>query len=202
MCLRPATVVLTPHVRGHSIVRVWWKERFIDDLQNYAERWPNELDTVARFLRLAEEWPDCLKREHLPGHVTASAWVVDGRAEAVLLLHHRKIGRRLQPGGHADGDPDLRRVALRELGEETGLTGSIDRRLIFDIDIHTIPPWNGAPRHLHYDVRFLVRTAARPVPRANDESEDVGWFALDRVTEWIDERSIERMVEKTQSLFG
>ena len=43
------------------------------------------------------------ERSHPPGHFTGSAWLVSADGERVLLTHHRKLGRWLQLGGHADG---------------------------------------------------------------------------------------------------
>ena len=64
--------------------------------------------------------PDALLRSCAPGHLTSSALVVDADAERVLLLEHRKLRRWFQPGGHADGEANLARSALREAGEEIG----------------------------------------------------------------------------------
>ena len=47
--------------------------------------------------------------------------------QRVLLTHHRKLDRWLQLGGHADGDRDLARVALKEAEEESGLAGLVGR---------------------------------------------------------------------------
>jgi 8-oxo-dGTP pyrophosphatase MutT (NUDIX family) len=81
---------------------------------------------------------------------------VDRDRRRLLLIHHRALGRWLQPGGHADGDPDLVAVARREAVEETGVD---DPDLLvpgpFDLDVHVIPERRGVLAHLHYDVRFL-----------------------------------------------
>jgi 8-oxo-dGTP pyrophosphatase MutT (NUDIX family) len=64
--------------------------------------------------------PEPLSRSQPAAHFTGSAVVTDGRR--VALVHHRKLGRWLQPGGHVeanDGD-DLLATALREAAEETG----------------------------------------------------------------------------------
>lgn len=117
-----------------------------------------------------------------------------------LLLHHRKHDRWFQPGGHADGDADILRVALRETGEETGLSEEHIRLLspmIFDV--HRIPASARGPAHTHYDLRFLVDIDHRPVP-GNDESHQVLWVPLAEVPRFNNNRSIFRMVEKTRRL--
>lgn len=109
------------------------------------------------------------------GHFTGSAFLVSADGARAALMHHRKLDRWLQPGGHADGDCDLRRVALREAEEETGLTGLTAEAAIFDLDRHWIPDRPGEPGHWHYDVRFLVRAGSDETLRGNGESKALAW---------------------------
>jgi 8-oxo-dGTP pyrophosphatase MutT (NUDIX family) len=39
----------------------------------------------------------------------------------VLMMFHLKLQMWLQFGGHCDGDTDIRRVAIREFHEESGI---------------------------------------------------------------------------------
>ena len=135
------------------------------------------------------------------GHVTGSVWVIDRERSCALLTHHRKLDKWLQPGGHADGDPDILRVALREAREESGLEAiQAVSEQIFDIDIHTIPARGREPEHLHYDVRFLIE-ADRGAPLAvSEESRSLAWIPLGRIVELNPEESIARMVAKTRRL--
>jgi 8-oxo-dGTP pyrophosphatase MutT (NUDIX family) len=94
------------------------------------------------------------------GHLTGSAIVVSADGSRVLLLHHRKLDRWLQPGGHGDsGETTGEEVALREAREETGLRGlrlrpGAPRPL--DVDVHDIPARAGELAHEHLDLRYLV----------------------------------------------
>lgn len=127
-------------------------------------------------LSFLDEHPDALERSSTTGHFTASALVLDARRERALLTHHVKLGRWLQIGGHCDGDANAAGVALREVREESRLTGLlIDPRPI-DLDIHTIPARPGEPEHQHLDVRFLVHAPGRAEPRPNHESLEMAWF--------------------------
>ena len=59
----------------------------------------------------------------------------------VLLMHHTKLDKWFQLGGHCDGDPDVINVAIKEASEESGIKNIKPLSLeIFDIDIHLIPP--------------------------------------------------------------
>ena len=147
-----------------------------------------------------ETEPDCFLRRHLERHFTASALVLDGEGEQVLLMHHRKLDRWLQPGGHADGESDLLAVAQKEVFEETGLGGLKALSLRpFDLDIHLIPARKSVPEHYHYDVRFLF-TADRNQPLAiNHESKDLRWVDLELARELTGSESVSRMLDKAKA---
>jgi len=118
---------------------------------------------------------DCFERSCAPGHFTGSAWLVDRSGQRVLLTHHRKLGRWLQLGGHADGDADLARVALREAEEESGLTDLVVEAEIYDLDRHVIPARGSEPEHWHYDVRFVVSANGSEAFVVGDESHALAW---------------------------
>jgi 8-oxo-dGTP pyrophosphatase MutT (NUDIX family) len=124
-------------------------------------------------------------RDAATGHVTATAFVVDRTRNKTLLVRHRKLGRWLPPGGHCDGDSDVRRVALREAREETGLKSLhlIDRR-VFDIDIHAIPASVREPEHKHFDVRFLFEADQEEPLAISAESDGLCWIPLHTLTSY------------------
>ena len=135
-------------------------------------------------LTFIDEHDDALHRSCLPGHLTGSAWVVDHRAERGLVLHHAKIQRWVQPGGHADGEADLARVALTEATEETGIDGLQVWTVPVDVDIHLFvnrKPGSTEPDHLHLDLRFLVRAPHGAVAVGNHESEALRWVTDDEL---------------------
>jgi 8-oxo-dGTP pyrophosphatase MutT (NUDIX family) len=172
-------------------------------LEEHTTRFPEEAAYLRRATVFVKDDPDCFERDAWPAHVTGSAWVVNPARDHVLLMHHRKHGQWFQPGGHADGDADVIRVALRETAEETGLPAERIRLVdgaVFDVDIHAIPAGPLGPRHDHVDLRFLVEIDDRlPVP-GNDESHEVIWVPLARVSRYNNNRSTYRMVEKTRRM--
>ena len=164
-------------------------------LAAYRERWPQESATVTRFDAFVDSHPDCFHRSCRVGHITGSAWIVDPAGDRVLLAHHRKLGRWLQPGGHSDGDPDTLAVALREAREESGLDVRALDDAIFDIDVHEIPARGREPAHLHFDVRFLVQ-AEHDRFAVSEESHALAWVPATGLGALTDEESVLRMARK------
>jgi 8-oxo-dGTP pyrophosphatase MutT (NUDIX family) len=152
---------------------------------------------AARFTDFVSAHPDCFERSCVPGHVTGSAWLVSADRSQVLLTHHRKLGRWLQLGGHADGDPDTARVALREAAEESGIARLVlgDPRPL-DLDAHAIPARAGEPAHVHYDVRYLVVAPPAAVATPSDESLALRWFDLARALDVEHDESVARLWRK------
>src|SRR5690242_14262238 len=148
-----------------------WLRAFAD----YGRRHPDEGEAVALFSHFATRNADAAARELRHGHLTGSAWLVSADGERVLLTHHRKLDRWLQLGGHADGDADLARVALREAEEESGLLDLEVETIVFDLDRHRIPARGDEPGHWHYDVRFVVRARGSEAFVVGEESHALAW---------------------------
>lgn len=142
-------------------------------------RWTED-DMRKRVLEFCEEHDDALHRTCVKGHLTGSAVVVDRSRRAVLLIHHVKLGRWLQPGGHADGEGDLAQVALREAIEETGIADLSVVMPAISLDIHSIPKHKKDPPHLHLDLRFLVIAPPGSEPDPDlTETHGAGWFTAE-----------------------
>jgi 8-oxo-dGTP pyrophosphatase MutT (NUDIX family) len=171
-------------------------------LNRYRTRFMDEVAYVRRAISLISQDENIFDRAR-PLHITASTWVVNPDRTLVLLLHHRKYGQWFQPGGHADGDADVLRVALRECAEETGIDSSqiklIDPEL-FDVDIHTVPTIGGVQAHGHIDLRFVVEIDDRLDLPGNNESHAVKWFELHEIMHYSKFRSTYRMLEKTRAM--
>jgi len=162
-----------------------------------------EAEALERLTQFVKAHPDCFERSLLIGHVTGSAWVLDRDRTHALLTHHRKLNKWLQLGGHADGDPDILRVALREAREESNLDEIHPvSEAIYDIDIHAIPARGAEPEHFHYDVRFLLEADRNAPIRASHESRSIAWTQLDQIAALNPEESMTRMVAKTKGYPG
>src|SRR6185295_8140294 len=104
-----------------------------EQIQHYTATHSNEFEFASKFIELLNH-PDAFQRTHLPGHITGSTFIVSEDFSQTLLVHNAKLNRWLQPGGHADGDKNVERVALREGNEETGIQNlTLVTPEIFDI---------------------------------------------------------------------
>jgi 8-oxo-dGTP pyrophosphatase MutT (NUDIX family) len=159
--------------------------------------WPDEDEAAGLFGELLGDTANPFLRDRLEGHFTASSWLVSADGRRALLTHHRKLDRWLQPGGHADGDLDLARVALREASEESGLPGLRVEGGVFDLDRHWIPERKGVPGHWHYDVRYVVRAGEDERFVVGEESHDLAWLDVEAIAadESMDP-SLRRMARK------
>ena len=177
------------------------RQELLNLLLQYKTPFMEEAAYQMRAIEFVKRHAECFYRELWPGHVTGSSWVVNPQRSHVLMLHHKKHDQWFQPGGHADGHSDILAVALRETSEETGLDPSEIKLLssdIFDIDIHAIPEIGHEPAHEHVDIRFLVEIDSSLPLAGSDESHQVIWVPLGRVSSFNNNRSTYRMVEKTR----
>lgn len=171
----------------------------VSAITSYEATSDEERDFVARFLSLLEH-PRCFHRDHLPGHITGSAWIVNEQHTRTLMVHHGFLKRWLQPGGHAEGEENIFSVALREAREETGVAiFTIPSRALFDIDIHRIPARKDFPDHDHYDIRFLFEADETTPLKISDESTDLKWVGMDMLETFTKEKSVLRMRNKSIS---
>ena len=174
----------------------------LDELRAYAPSDAREREMRDRIVALIEaDGPAAFDRGNLHAHVTASAWIVSPARNRVLLLHHRKLDRWLQLGGHVDGDHDVRRAAAREAREESGLqTLRPLGPAIYDVDVHAIPARDGEPAHEHHDLRFAFEADPREPLVRNEEANDVRWVPLAEVESYGIDDSVRRLVRKTLRL--
>jgi 8-oxo-dGTP pyrophosphatase MutT (NUDIX family) len=145
-----------------------------------------EAQDLAQIRAFVALHPDPFDRRIVAGHLTGSALVVSAEGTQTLLLHHRKLDRWLQPGGHADpGEDSGEEVALREALEETGLPGLLLHPTAprpLDVDVHDIPARGAEPAHQHLDLRYLVVAPAGAVfSRSAEETRDMRWVSWDEV---------------------
>ena len=157
-------------------------------------RAPDECPDAVRHAVLAflHARPDACRRDCVPGHVTASALVLDDTGGKVLLTLHHRLRRWVQMGGHCnDGDAggqddaDIAAAALREATEESGIAGLRLEPELAAVHVHPVVCSLGVPTR-HLDLQFVARAPAGAPIAISDESLDLRWFPADGLPEGAD----------------
>lgn len=153
--------------------------------------------------------PDHLLRDNLIAHFTASIWTVNKERTKTLMAYHNIYDSWAWLGGHADGEEDLKEVALRELQEETGVAHA---RLVSEdiLSLETltvnshIKKGRYVPSHLHLNVTYLAEADENEELVVNeDENQAVRWFTFEEALKaskepWMVERVYKKLVEKSK----
>jgi 8-oxo-dGTP pyrophosphatase MutT (NUDIX family) len=144
------------------------------------------------------------RSSYVPGHVTASCFIVDPPSGRLLLHHHRRLDRWLQMGGHLEPGESAPEAALREGREESGLPDlELMSDEVLDVDVHDIPAGKGEPDHSHFDVRYIARTAQpESIMIDRTESNELAWVELDRAIPMMNEEGSKRVMLKISRLLG
>lgn len=135
-------------------------------------------------LQYMDTFPDLLTRENEMAHFTASCWIVNPARTHALMAFHNLYQSWAWLGGHADGEEDLLRVALREANEESGIVGARPlRNDIFSLEILGVDGHVKRGRyvatHLHLNCTYLLEADDRlPIRVKADENSDVRWIPL------------------------
>jgi 8-oxo-dGTP pyrophosphatase MutT (NUDIX family) len=130
---------------------------------------------------------DACLRECVPGHITASALVVDDSGDRVLLTLHPRLGRWVQLGGHCDDtDDDIVAAALREATEESGIDGLRIEPGLVAVHVHSVTCSLGVPTR-HLDLQFVAHAPAGAQIAISDESVDLRWWPANNLPDGADE---------------
>jgi 8-oxo-dGTP pyrophosphatase MutT (NUDIX family) len=180
----------------------------MNNLQNLLEVYQtesiNEKQIKDTMLGALEELKNPFDRDSRHNHFTASCLLLNSDKTKFLILHHKKLEKWIQPGGHCDGEGNLLEVAKNEAREESGISAieAVDKN-IFDLDIHYIPESSKEFAHRHYDVRFLLKTIDNDNFLSNHESHEIKWidFETFNAKNLTLEPSVKKLAEKYQTLY-
>lgn len=145
---------------------------------------------------MEEQKHAAFERTTRPAHFTGSALVVSPDRTKVLLMWHLKLKKWLQPGGHADGEADLRSVAAREVFEETGVEVEDLINGIFGVDWHPIPANVKEDAHEHADCAYLFLAKSWNTQKQEDEAGEVRWFLPSEALSQVEDGSVKKLLKR------
>ena len=186
------------------------KEELILRIRGYIPYNEQEEADQKEILRRLESGEDLITRENKSAHLTASAWVTDPARSRILMAYHNLYHSWSWLGGHADGEYDLLKTAIKEVQEESGITrvrplsGEIYSLEILTVDGHE-KRGEYISSHLHLNLTYLLEADPQEAVRIKpDENSGVAWFepeeAVRKSTEpWFRERIYSKLNKK---LFG
>ncbi len=186
----------------------------IENIKNLLERYTpfNEQEEKDKALILHELKDEkILYRSNLNEHITVSAWVVNQSYDKVLMAYHNIYNSWAWLGGHADGEADLKKVALKEATEESGIQHTkIAYDDIFSVEVLTVDGHikNGeyVSSHLHLNFTYLIVADENDALRIKeDENSNVSWLTFDEAISksnepWFKQNIYPKLIEKTLNL--
>lgn len=155
------------------------------------------------------------KRHGLPQHLTVSAVIISNGH--TLLIHHKRIGAWLPPGGHVEVDELPHEAAVREVLEETGVlveilsdnlldTGDPDAFLLpSPLCTHAVRAHEKGHDLYHFDIVYLCRPVVKqatidpesklPVLVQNAEVHESRWVRLENMGELLLAKNVVEVFE-------
>lgn len=170
---------------------------YLDEIERFRPLCEQEEADKAHMLKAAKRAPDeLLKRESALMHMTASSMIINAARDRVLMAYHNIYGSWAWTGGHADGDGDLMRVALKEAREETGIK-RVSPMLpsAVSLEILEVPRHYKRGKfvsaHLHLNLTYaFMGEDCDAIHAKPDENARVGWLRIDRLGEFVTERDM------------
>lgn len=164
----------------------------------------NEAVILAQIRQFLAESRNAYDRSNLTAHVVADAWIVNPARTHVVLIEHGASKHWMAPGGHCDGDPDVRAGAMREAMEEAGLANLkplLDGG-VFDLNSSHVPLRRKSggviePAHVHFDICFAFEAPDGAPLQVSHESTGVQWVPVKDIANMNYYPDHMRRVEKT-----
>lgn len=162
---------------------------------------------LAAFRYAFEHFEDVLTRENPIAHMTCSAFVVNEARTHVLMAFHNIYDSWAWTGGHADGESDFLRVALREVEEETGVVATAVQQMPISIEQLTVlghmKKGQYVSEHLHLNVTYLMEADdASHLVVCEGENSDVAWIPLNELATYCKEEHMmpiyQKIIDKIQ----
>lgn len=172
-----------------------------ESLKSYTPLNEQEQTDKKAMLDFINHYDNTLERSNLIAHFTSSAIVLNEDMSKILFAYHKIYDSWGWVGGHNDGDPDFKHVAIKEAMEETGIQDVFAFDDILGIDIIHVPrhikKGKHVSDHLHLNITYLlIANESQDIKHKPDENLDVKWFSLDEYHNYVSEEHMLSIYEK------
>lgn len=175
---------------------------YIEDIKMYKPINEQEEKDKEIILSCIKSYKDILTRDNEVCHLTSSGFIVNKERDKVLMIHHNIYKSWGWTGGHADGDNDLLKVAIKEAMEETGIKNVVP--ITKDICSIEILPVNShikkdkyVASHLHLSIAYILEADENEEVHIKvDENSGVKWIDMKDMKEYVNEEHMLNVYEK------
>ncbi|MFA5098928.1 MAG: NUDIX domain-containing protein [Candidatus Paceibacterota bacterium] len=157
----------------------------VEDIYNY-------------FLKRVDEGK--LTRDENPiSHFCCYFLPYNSKTKQVFIIHHKKSGLWLSPGGHIDEGENLMQTLNREIQEELGIENKIKEKI--KPFLLTITPINNTvqPCKEHLDIWYRFETDGSEFNVDLKEFHDTKWLSIDEarkiITDFPNLQALDKMEE-------
>lgn len=135
-------------------------------------------------------------RNNMPFHMTASALILNETKDKLLMIYHKIYQSWSWVGGHADGETDLQKTAIKEAEEETGISDiKMLKNGIVSLDILTVEGHYKNKQyvcpHIHFNVTYCLTASEKSKLICNEkETEGIKWIAVSELESYCKEQKM------------
>ncbi len=175
---------------------------YIEEIKKYKPYNIQEKKDKELILKCIESYDNILTRENPLVHITSSGYIVNKDFTKVLMVFHNIYNSWSWTGGHADGDCDLIKVAIKEAKEETGIKNIKPlSKDIFSLDVITveghIKKGEYVSSHLHLSICYLLQGDEKDLLKIKeDENSGVKWIPIKEVDKYSTEEKMIKIYNK------
>ncbi|MFZ5351929.1 MAG: NUDIX hydrolase [Bacillota bacterium] len=175
---------------------------WIESIRNYIPYNKQEEKDKELFVHYIEIFEDVLSRDNEIAHITCSALVINKTRDKMLMVHHNIYNSWSWIGGHADGDADFLKVAMKEAMEETGIKSAIPlSNDIFALDIMPVVGHYKRGKyisaHIHLSLTYVFEAGEdEALVIKRDENSGVMWVPLSEVNRYSAEAHMHSIYNK------
>ena len=170
------------------------------EIKSFIDKDIAQESVILRFTKRLKE--ENLTRDENPvSHFCTYFLPYNKEIKKVFIIHHKKSGLWLSPGGHIDEGEDLITTLNREIDEELGIKNKITEKI--KPFLLTITPINNSvqPCKEHLDIWYRVPMEKEEINANLREFHDSRWVTLSEARRLITDKPNLEALEKMEELF-